>query len=152
MRFASVLLGVAVALALTAGPVRADEKSQRAAIKELFQVMDLPKTMQSSMDQMLDVQIKTRPGLKAYRDVMRKFLAKHLSYEALENDLISLYAKEFTENEIKEMTAFYKTPVGKKVIKSMPTLLAKGAQLGAARVQANQEELKKMIEEASKGK
>jgi hypothetical protein len=147
-----VLMGVAVALLVTAGPVRGDEKSHRAAVKELFKAMDLPKKMQDTLDQTLENQIKFQPPLKPYREVMRKFLVKYMSYESLEDELVSLWVKEFTENEVQELIRFYQSPVGKKVLSKQPEMHAKISQLTSKRIQANQEELKKMIEEASKNK
>ena len=51
--------------------------------------------------------------------------------------------------ELKELTAFYETPTGKKTIEKMPQLMAQGAQIGAARVQENMAELQAMIKEES---
>lgn len=39
-----------------------------------------------------------------------------------------LYAEEFTEKEMKEILAFYETPVGKKVKETMPKLTEKGME------------------------
>jgi hypothetical protein len=41
----------------------------------------------------------------------------------LQNELISLYAKTFTEKELKETLAFYKSPLGKKLIEQEPKIL-----------------------------
>ena len=49
----------------------------------------------------------------------------YLNSEAFANHEIkvaSIYSKYFTHDEIKELTAFYETPLGKKVIKSNPNI------------------------------
>ena len=79
---------------------------------------------------------------------MKRFFAKYISYASLKDDLIKMYSEEFTEQENwKELATFYQTPLGKKVIEKTPKLSAKGAQLGMERVQANQAELQKMIQD-----
>jgi hypothetical protein len=41
----------------------------------------------------------------------------------LQNELVSLYAQAFTEKELKETLAFYKSPLGKKLIEEEPKIL-----------------------------
>ena len=44
----------------------------------------------------------------------------------LQNEVVSLYAKAFTEPELKAALAFYKTPLGKKLIEQEPKILDDG--------------------------
>jgi hypothetical protein len=128
----------------------ADEMSHRQAAEELLQTMKVEKQMETAMNQMLDVQMKAQPALVPYKDVMRKFLDKHISYAALKDELIQIYVDEFTEPELKQIVAFYKTPPGKKIVEKGPALMTKGMQLGVQRVAKHQDELKQMIEEEAK--
>ena len=66
---------------------------------------------------------------------------------SLQEELLTIYTAEFTEEELKQIVAFYQTPVGKKAIEKLPQLTAKAGQRGVARVQAHQAELQQMIEE-----
>ncbi|HTU16556.1 MAG TPA: DUF2059 domain-containing protein [Gemmataceae bacterium] len=142
-----------VVLTIIVPCTRADEKSHRQAAEELLQTMGVEKQMDSAITQSLAVQIKQNPALTPYKEVMRKFLSKHLSYAALKDDLIQIYVDEFTEPELQQITAFYKTPAGKKLADKGPALMGKGMKLGMERVAKNQEELKKMIQdEANKPK
>lgn len=129
---------------------RADEKSHRQAAEDLLKTMQIEKQMQTAMNQMLDLQIKTQPGLAPYKDVMRKFLNKHISFAALKDELIQIYVDEFTETELKQISAFYKTPAGKKIVEKGPALVSKGIQLGSQRVAKHQDELRQMIEDEAK--
>jgi hypothetical protein len=47
---------------------------------------------------------------------------------------------------LRELNIFYASPVGRKVVDKLPELMKQGAQLGAARVQANLPELQAMIQ------
>ena len=138
---------ITLVFVLTSSVSIADDKSHRQAIEELFTVLNLAKTMEMSIEQILEVQMQQNVQLAPYRDVMQKFLHKYFSLESLKEELIQLYAADFTEADLKQLIAFYRTPVGQKTIEKLPKLMAQGAQLGMARVQMHQEELRHMIEE-----
>ena len=76
---------------------------------------------------------------------MKQFLAKYMSWDSLKADMIKIYMDEFTESELGELNKFYQTPVGKKTVEKMPTLMSKGAQLGGQRVQEHMPELQAAI-------
>jgi hypothetical protein len=137
-----------LALALALAPVaRADVKTHAAAVKKFFAAAHLPDLVDSTIDNVTDLQIRANPGMAPYRGVLVQFFRKYMSWESLEPEMIKLYMREFTEPEIVEMTRFYETPVGKKVMKKLPQLSAQGAAIGQQRVQDNMGELQNMIAE-----
>jgi len=144
------LIGCLVVLTLTVPFARADDKSHRQAAEELLRAMEIEKQMDSTITQTLDLQIKQQPVLVPYKEVLRKFLSKHLSYASLKDDLIHIYMDEFTEPELRQITAFYKSPVGKKLAAKGPALIGKGMKLGMERVTKNQDELRQMIQDEAK--
>jgi hypothetical protein len=75
---------------------------------------------------------------------------KHMSWESLKADTIQIYMAEFTEKELDELNRFYETALGRKMVEKMPTLMGKGAELGAKRVQDNMPELQSAIAEEAK--
>jgi len=131
-------------MTLTAAePVKADGRA--AAAMELLVSMRMDRTMADSMEQMLQLQIQQNPAIAPYKEVMRRFLAKYMSWESLKGEFARIYAEEFTEQELRDLIAFYKTPTGVKSISKMPALMAKGGQLGMQRVQQNMGELNEML-------
>ena len=52
------------------------------------------------------------------------------SLGTFKNILVGIYSKYFTHDDIKQMTAFYSTPLGKKMISVMPSLLQESMQAG----------------------
>ena len=96
---------------------------------------------------MLDAQIKQRPDLAPYRNVIKTFFERYMSYDVLKPDIISLYEAEFTAKELKEVRRFYQTSAGRKVIQKMPLLLRQSADIGSKRAQAHIADLQKMIQE-----
>jgi hypothetical protein len=101
--------------------------------------------MQQAIDTMLAAQMQANPQLVSLEPKMRQFFAKHMSWEALKDDYVVLYTQTFTEQEIRQLSAFYKTPVGRKSLEKMPMLMQKGAEIGADRVRKNMPELMQLL-------
>jgi hypothetical protein len=78
-------------------------------------------------------------------EVMKVFLTKYCSWEALKNDLFVMYAREFTEAELKQLTAFYKSPVGVKMSQKQPLILQTSMALGQKAAADHQAELQQMM-------
>jgi uncharacterized protein len=57
------------------------------------------------------------------------------------NDFASLYAQRFSEQELKETVAFYKTPTGKKFVAEEPLVIDQGLQRAQAWSQKLAEEV-----------
>ena len=78
--------------------------SHTQAVEEFFLVMKMEDTSDRTINQMLQMQIQQNPPLAQYKEVMLKFLRKHVSYESLKPEMVALYKEEFTEEEIKTLT------------------------------------------------
>ena len=126
--------------------VRADNASHRAAAEALLNLMDMDNLLNQSIDQMLEVQVKQNPAIGQFKTQMKTFLSKYMSWASMKDDMIRIYTEEFTEPELKELLAFYQTPLGKKTVQKMPKLMAKGAELGQQRVQQHLPELQQAIQ------
>jgi len=126
----------------------ADEKAgspHYKAAEQMLTLMDMPTVLQQSTDQMVKIQTQQNPAIAPYEGVMKAFLAKYMSWDTLKPDMIKLYMDEFSEAELNDLNKFYQTPVGKKMVAKMPTLMSKGAQIGSQRVQAHMPELQAAI-------
>ena len=115
------------------------------AAEQMLTLMDMPTVLKKSVDEMVAMQVQQNPSIAPYEAVMKEFLAKYMSWDSLKADMIKIYMDEFTESELGELNKFYQTPVGKKTVEKMPTLMSKGAQLGGERVQKNMPELQAAI-------
>ena len=126
------------------------EKLHTAAALELFKAMQLDVTFEKTIESTVDMQIKSNPMIEPYRKVMLDFFSKYMSWDSMKDEMAQIYVDAFTIQELKELTAFYATPVGKKAALLMPQLMAKGGELGMKRVQDNMPELQRMIAEENK--
>ena len=144
-----MLLGyclITIALGLSPVVALGDAQSHRKAAENLLLVMEVEKSLPKIADQVVETQVQQNPQLAPQRDVLQKFLTKYLNWASVREDTITAYTQEFTEPELKKLTEFYKTPVGKKASEKMPQLAFIAGQLGLKKAQANQAELRQMLD------
>lgn len=140
-----------VAALLTAPAVsHADPESHEAAANALLDSMNMSSLLTESIEVMLQLELQNNPAMRPYADTMRQFFERYMGAESLRPEIARLYVEAFTEKELNEITAFYSTPTGQKVLTATPELMAKGAALGQQRVMENIDDLRYMIEEESK--
>ena len=79
------------------------------------------------VEQAKNVFLRTNPSLtKDLTDVAAKLKADYAPRNAeLRDQVVKTYASHFTEQELKEALAFYKTAVGRKLIEHEPKILEK---------------------------
>jgi uncharacterized protein len=138
---------ITVALVLHPFVAVGDEQSHRKAAENLLIVMEVDKSLPKIAEQVVETQLQQNPQLAPQRDILQRFLNKYLNWESVKEDTITAYTQEFTEQELKKLTEFYKTPVGKKASEKMPRLAFLSGQIGLRQAQAHQTELRQMIEE-----
>jgi hypothetical protein len=140
---------VAAALALlllsTGRGVAQRSASHRQAAMDLLVAMHLPEALQASLNTALQVQLQGDPRLRGMEPVLRQFFARYVTWDSLKAQYADLYADAFSEDELREMAAFYRTPVGQKMALSAPALMRQGAELGERAVREHMPELQEMI-------
>lgn len=81
-----------------------------------------------------------------FRTVMLSFLSKYMSYTSLKDDFAKVYAEEFTEEELKDITKFYLTPAGKKMNSKLALLQQKGMAIAQQKLQDHSAELQQEMQ------
>jgi hypothetical protein len=72
---------------------------------------------------------------KSYNMVDKKFwddFIKEIKAEDLVNLIIPIYDKYYTEDDIDQLTSFYNTPTGKKMIETLPIVTQESMTAGQA--------------------
>jgi uncharacterized protein len=80
------------------------------------------------IEQTKDVFLPTNPNLnKELVEVTGKLKLEYANKsDELFNEVAKVYATHFTEQELKEIVAFYKTPLGKKMLAEDPVAIQEG--------------------------
>lgn len=126
--------------------------SHLQAAERLLDNMNMQETLDKTIDATLAAQLSQMPQMKNLEGVMRDFFTKYMNYDALKSDYAALYTKHYTEQELVDLLAFYQTPLGKKLVETMPDITAESSLLGQKLVQEHMPELQEAImKEMAKG-
>jgi len=124
-------------------PVSSHEKAAR----ELFQLIGGTRVAEVGAEAMMG-SVLENSELAPYEDVFRAWIHKVFASNDFESELVRLYMNAFSEAELRELAAFYKTPVGRKAIATLPELMKQGAELGVRRGQERAADLEEMLVKA----
>ena len=127
--------------------------SSNDSVDKMFDVMDMERQMTGGFEAMLPLidQMSAQFGLDAtgkeeLTTIYRTWFNDDIDRVKMLNTIKDLYADTFTEKEIEEITKFYQTDVGQKLLVKSPELMQIGAQLGMTEAQSKQELLLQRLE------
>ena len=134
--------GLAMGLALTAIPAEAQQKNAPApapattlkpasaaalaAAKEILTMKNasamyanaVPNLVQQTMSMLMQSNLNYQKDLKEVAEIVAKNLAGR--EKEIGDGMAQVYANEFTEQELKDLVNFYKSPLGQKLLTSEP--------------------------------
>jgi hypothetical protein len=149
-------------LALAVAPcARADEASKHAKVEELVSVMHMDRMMNQMLGivkEQAEQSMQRVPGADSLTPEQKKVVTDYqakamqividsMGWKSLEPQFVTLYAENFTEDEIDGMLAFYKSPTGQSVLNKMPKLTTAAMQLAQSRMVDVQPKLKALMED-----
>jgi hypothetical protein len=147
----TTLRNLASALALScvlcaAAPAQDPSSSHEAAAVELLELMDIEAQMAGGAAAMANAMVQQNPALAPYRDVILAWAATFMTWEVFGPRFVSMYTETFTAEELRAMTAFYRTPTGQKALRLQPELMNRGALIGNEEAMQRQADLQSMLE------
>jgi hypothetical protein len=110
---------------------------QRAVALQLVELVQPETSYRSGLQQMMDQML---PPLEAQArasgkplppDVRKRMMAALLEvvpYAEMKQWTVELYAQRFTTAELKELVAFYRTPLGRKLASKLPELMGEAGK------------------------
>ena len=142
-----ILLLVAVigGFAMAIQSIETATVSKSDDIQKLMELMGT-KAMGQQMMQTMEETLNA-VGSPVAEDFFKDFMSE-VNFDELVELTIPIYEKHFTHDDIKQMIAFYQSPIGKKLLKKMPVIMQESMAVGIAWSQKLSEKLlKKMREE-----
>ena len=158
MRTAMVVLFV-FGLGWSGECVNAQDASRRALAEELLNAMNMKGASESTFDvfkKMMPSQMKAmkqamEKGKKPSAEVaatadamhtridkanakMMDEMIREMRWEKVKDDYITIYAETYTEEELRGLVAFYKSPVGRAFTKKQPELMRRSMELAQKRI------------------
>jgi len=132
-------LCTAVALVCASGQVFAATPSHEAAAEKfllLAHADKLPAPVYGQVQQMFAQRFEQTKAPASKKSVLDSYQAKanaaldqSIGWNKLKPDMVKLYTSSFSEQELKDLVAFYQSPLGKKVLETMPRVTQQSAQL-----------------------
>lgn len=144
MRRTLVLLGVVLALSTPAAAqetARSFTPSHMAAAREYLEAVNVQAVAATAVEAMLEQQIETNPAMAPYRAAMLEWAREVFASDEARNAFSRLYAEEFTEADLRALTAFYRTPLGKRLADSQSALARRGSEVGRKLAESHQADL-----------
>lgn len=137
----------------------ADETSSRALAEDLMVVMNVDKRMKEMMALVKEMQINQMKQLypsdeggensAEFMGSIMDMMSEDLSWDKLKDEYITIYVETFTEEELRETVAFYKSPVGQAWIEKSPMMTRKIMEISQSRTQAMLPRIKQRIKQMS---
>ena len=120
-------LAVLCLLAL-ASPLRAQEgNTKERDIRRLLELTGSTRLAEQVMDQLMTAFQQNAPGIeKEFWDGFRA----EIDTEELVRMTVPIYDKHFTHEEIRELIAFYQTPLGAKLTEKLPAIAQESMAAG----------------------
>lgn len=156
-------LSCAVLLALLANPVRAQSsapaspaaasapsafsESHLAAARDLLDAMRFEHAALTAGMATFDQQAAAAPDAAVFRDLVEEWMREIFTGEAAKAAFARAYAETLSETELRELAAFYRTPLGQRLASVQPALTAKGMAVGQQLAGAHQSVLEERIME-----
>lgn len=136
-------------LGVAAAQEPASISSHEQAARDLYRLLGGEKLALAGGDAMIGL-FRENPELAPYEDVFRAWLQKVFAGEDFQVEMARLYMGAFKESELRELAAFYKTPIGQKALATLPQLVKQGAEVGMRRGKERSAELQEMLEKAKR--
>jgi len=127
--------GALLFLTLLAVPGLAQATDSEKALAEAKRA-DIRKMMELTGSAQLGIQVFNQllgDFKSSFPQVPPKFweeFSKEVSAEELQERLIPVYEKNFTQEDIRGLIQFYQSPLGEKLVKTMPQVLHEAMEIG----------------------
>jgi uncharacterized protein len=134
-----------VCLAVPSAWSAQESRGHRQAATDLLSLMKAAQSLETSTSAVIDAQIAMNPEMAPFRDILIQWVTKYFDWDVIGPQLVDVYMKTFTEAELRELVAFYRTPTGRKALARMPVLMEEGIRLGQELANEHRNELAVLI-------
>jgi hypothetical protein len=145
------LAACAAALALAAPAAAQDSTAvtpaRLQAAAELLASQHMDTNYEKILETTVQMEAGSGPQAEQFRSLLRDFFHRYLTWDAIRDDYARIYAERFTEDEMRQMAAFYRTPAGQHLVDAEPDLTREAGEISRRRVTEHAAELEAMFRE-----
>jgi len=138
-------------------PVLSDSDSHKAATEEMLLALNIDATMANMAENIKDTQARklrtlglpanAQPIIDEYLNKTMEVLLSAYKWENIKAQYIDAYVSVYTENEINDLLAFFKSKSGKKYIEKTPEMDALILKITDSRIQYMKPQIQTLNEE-----
>ena len=122
-------------------PIAAGDSASAASVERLVSLTYPEAVHQQMIEHTLRMMTASNPMMSGIGPQLRGFFAKNMSYAALRADQVRVVRESYTAREVRELTQFYASDVGRRFAVKAPSVSMRAQALSMARLQAGQAEL-----------
>jgi hypothetical protein len=119
-----------VILILIPALINCQALTKQENIKVLFQLMQTDSVVEKMMNSMIPIMMKSisqqqdSTAMSMMNATMKKMteVMKDITKRLMNEDMLAIYDKYYTEKDIKDLVAFYKSSAGQKMVQVTPDL------------------------------
>ncbi|PRH88221.1 hypothetical protein C5L14_10115 [Labrys okinawensis] len=131
-----MLFAAAALVGLLTTGAMADDQGRLALARQVVQAMHATDTMRQALPLMManmKPMLDRQPGTtEKFRDLfMARFLEKaNTELDQFADEIAQIYAQQFSEEDLKNLIAFYESPTGKNLVSKQAILIAASSAAG----------------------
>ncbi|GDY26887.1 DUF2059 domain-containing protein [Agarivorans sp. Toyoura001] len=122
---------------------------QAAPINDLLELNNSEQQMQIIRTNLNKALIRQNPPLSKFEPVLNQWAETYLTWDEMKPKIAEVYLKHFTDEELEQLVAFYKTPVGQKSQALNATLIRETALASAMVAKGHHKKLEEMLQQAA---
>lgn len=137
--------------------VMANKEVLAEKMLELAQVSKMMLPFLQGVEKQINSQFLIRANTDAKKAIVKKYTREilksaraGLAWKKIRKPFIKLYTKTYSESELKELIAFYKSSIGKKMLKRMPKLSVDTSALAQSLIQKIMPKIQKIAKKMDK--
>lgn len=155
--FRTVGLCSVLSMALLAGQASADSASHAAQAERFLELVNadrLSVPVYAQVQHMFAERFEQTQAPESKRALLERYqskadaaLDKAIGWERVKPDLVALYTDTFSEPELTRLNEFYESDLGQKMLKQLPQLNARSAQVTQAKLESAVPQVNKLLAE-----
>jgi uncharacterized protein len=154
----TLIIASSLLFSICASPAQTPSSDAMTAARSLVTTMKLTDQYKALLPAILltlkPALVQDRPEIERDYDAMMPTIVDAFApyYNAMVDDVATVYANNFTVGELHEIEAFYRQPVGQKLLEKTPALTQQSNQVGQDASRKAAEDLRMRLTEALRQK
>jgi hypothetical protein len=158
-----ILILLTLAAGALAAQTRTSDPAKLAAIEDMLSVLKMEQQQEQAIGQIrsafmqqIENEVRSHGGSDSpqfkeefgkFQDQLFQLIFMRMSWSRMKPEYVRLYDETFTLEELKGITAFYRSPAGKAFVDKLPQVTQRAIEIGQRVVAEAQPDIEKLTED-----